>query len=83
MPDRGCDRCGDRAGHPDPIADAACAYRHATTAAIRDQATDLDVDPTAATDLLAHLRSTFRDPEAYAATRYVLDLGWRPVIGHA
>lgn len=78
--DKGCPRCHDRAGHS-MIEDAACAYRVATTAAIGVLAHGLGVDGRAAADLLAHLRSVFPDAQAYAAARYILELGWRPVVG--
>jgi hypothetical protein len=75
--------CGGINGHIDNIATAGCAYRFATTTAIRDHASSLGADPVAAVDLLAHLRAPLSDPDAYAVTRYVLALGWRPVVGAA
>lgn len=78
--DRECPRCHDRVGHRDALSDAVCAYRAATTQAIRDLAAQCDADPVAAADLLAHLRGVFSDPDACVAARIVLDLGWRKAI---
>lgn len=79
--DRACTRCGNRTGHGTELDDAHCAYRVASTAALRLHAQELDADKVAAADLLAHLRTVFSDPDAYAAARCVLDLGWRLTVG--
>lgn len=79
--DTRCSRCGDLHGHRSAIADAHCAYRVASTAEIRLVAQELGADKVAAADLLAHLRTVCSDPDAYAIARYVLELGWRPVVG--
>jgi hypothetical protein len=71
-----CPRCRDRIGH-NAIGAAHCAYRAATTAAIRELAGEHAL---AAADLLAHLRSVHSDPDAYDTARLVIDLGWRPAI---
>jgi hypothetical protein len=75
-----CPHCHDLNGHS-PIGVAECAL----TAAHRAELEGL-VAPTDrplrvhVLDLYAHLRGVFPAPDAYRATRYVLELGWRPWV---
>lgn len=79
MADKKCSRCGNLAGHG-PITDAECALLAAHRADLAELAPNdrpLQVD---ILDLYAHLRGVFSAPDAHRATRYVLELGWRPWV---
>ena len=80
MTSQGCSRCGNRHGHGTLLAEAACAYRHAATAAVRDHARSVGADPQHAAELVAHLRGLHSDERAVEVVRYVLDLGWRKAV---
>lgn len=75
-----CVHCGALDPH-EPVTAAECAL----LAAHRDALAGL-VDPadrrlrTELLDLYAHLRGLFPSEQAYGASRYVLELGWRPWV---
>lgn len=76
-----CSHCGNIGGHGTAIASAECAL----SAAHRADLVGL-VAPTdrplrvQVLDLYAHLRGVYPAADAYQATRYVLELGWRPWV---
>ena len=79
IPDR-CPHCGDLNGHG-PIRAAECALTAAHRADLAGLAAPKDRQlQTATLDLYAHMRGVFPAPDAYRATRYVLELGWRPWV---
>ena len=54
-------------------------------AELEAHAESLGLKPHLARDLLAHLRSGYEGiplPQAARVARYVIDLGWRPSVGH-
>lgn len=81
-PGRGrcCPDCGNLSEHT-PIGAAMCALQSAHRADLAGRADELGVKPFPVLDLYAHLCAVCASSQAYAATRYVLDLGWRKTIG--
>lgn len=75
-----CSICGNLSGH-EPVEAAECAllaaHRSALSGLVDPDETPLRVE---VLDLYAHLRGVFPAPDAYRATRYVLELGWRPWV---
>jgi hypothetical protein len=75
-----CSTCGNLSGH-DPIGAAECALLAAHRAVLGGLvAADDRPLRRELLDLYAHLRGVFPAPDAYRATRYVLELGWRPWV---
>jgi hypothetical protein len=76
--DKRCAVCGNLNGHG-PIGSAECALSAAHRADLGGLVAPNDSPlRVQVLDLYAHLRGVFPAPDAYQATRYVLELGWRP-----
>lgn len=75
-----CADCGNLSGH-EPIEAAECALLAAHRATLGGLVAPNDPKLRVELfDLYAHLRGVFPAPDAYRATRYVLELGWRPWV---
>lgn len=75
-----CGSCGNLSGHGTAIGSAECALLAAHRADLAELApTDRPLQ-VQVLDLYAHLRGVFPAPDAHRATRYVLELGWRPWV---
>lgn len=75
-----CATCGSLTGH-EPIGAAECALTAAHRADLASiVAPDDRTFRVQVLDLYAHLRGVFPSSDAHRATRYVLELGWRPKL---